>query len=68
MSDKEAQFNWLDPFLLDEQLSEEERLISSTARDYAQEKLLPRVVEANRHETFDRAIMTELGALGMLGA
>ena len=68
MSDKEAQFNWLDPFLLDEQLSEEERLIRNTARDYAQEKLLPRVIEANRHETFDRAIMTELGALGMLGA
>ncbi|MCY3639945.1 MAG: acyl-CoA dehydrogenase family protein, partial [Gammaproteobacteria bacterium] len=68
MSDKEAQFNWLDPFLLDEQLSEEERLIRNTARDYAQEKLLPRVIDANRHETFDRAIMTELGALGMLGA
>ena len=68
MSDKEAQFNWLDPFLLDEQLSEEERLIRNTARDYAQEKLLPRVIEANRHETFDRAIMRELGALGMLGA
>ena len=68
MSDKEAQFNWLDPFLLDEQLSEEERLIRNTARDYAQEKLLPRVIDANRHETFDRAIMRELGALGMLGA
>ena len=68
MSDKEAQFNWLDPFLLDEQLSEEERLIRNTARDYAQEKLLPRVIDANRHESFDRAIMTELGALGMLGA
>ena len=68
MSDKEAQFDWLDPFLLDEQLSEEERLIRNTARDYAQEKLLPRVIDANRHESFDRAIMTELGALGMLGA
>ena len=68
MSDKEAQFNWPDPFLLDEQLSEEERLIRNTAREYAQEKLLPRVIEANRHESFDRAIMTELGALGMLGA
>ena len=68
MSDKEAQFDWLDPFLLDEQLTEEERLIRNTARDYAQEKLLPRVIDANRHESFDRAIMTELGALGMLGA
>ena len=68
MSDKEAQFDWQDPLLLDEQLSEEERLIRNTARDYAQEKLLSRVIEANRHETFDRAIMTELGALGMLGA
>ena len=68
MSDKEAQFNWSDPFFLDEQLSEDERLIRNTARDYAQEKLLPRVIEANRHESFDRAIVTELGALGMLGA
>ena len=68
MSDKEAQFNWSDPFFLDEQLSEDERLIRNTARDYAQQKLLPRVIEANRHESFDRAIVTELGALGMLGA
>ncbi len=68
MSDKEAQFDWLDPLLLDEQLSEEERLVRNTARNYAQERLLPRVIEANRHESFDRAIMAEMGALGMLGA
>ena len=68
MSDKEARFDWLDPFLVDEQLSEEERLVRNTARDYAQDKLLPRVIEANRRESFDRAIMTEMGALGMLGA
>ena len=68
MSDKEARFDWLDPLLLDEQLGEDERLIRNTVREYAQEKLLPRVVEANRQESFDRAIMTEMGALGMLGA
>ena len=68
MSDKEARFDWLDPLLLEEQLGEDERLVRNTVREYAQEKLLPRVVEANRQESFDRAIMTEMGALGMLGA
>ena len=61
-------FKWDDPLLLDLQLSEEERLIRDTARDYAQEKLLPRIVEANRNETFDRAIMYEMAQLGYLGA
>ena len=61
-------FAWDDPFLLDEQLSEEERLIRDSARDFAQDRLMPRVVEANRHERFDREIMNEMGAAGFLGA
>ncbi|MEQ8993070.1 MAG: acyl-CoA dehydrogenase [Pseudomonadales bacterium] len=67
MSDRSA-FIWDDPFLLDDQLTEEERMIRDTARDYAQERLMPRVLMANREETFDREIMNELGALGLLGA
>ncbi|MCH9019245.1 MAG: acyl-CoA dehydrogenase [Proteobacteria bacterium] len=63
-----APFAWDDPFLLDDQLTEDERLIRDTARDYAQEKLMPRILEANRHERFDREIMNEMGALGLLGA
>ena len=58
---------WEDPFLLDEQLSEDERLIRDTARDYCQNKLAPRAIEANRHEVFDRDIMVEMGELGLLG-
>ena len=61
-------FRWEDPFLLDEQLSEEESLVRDTARDYAQEQLMPRILEANRHERFDREIINEMGRLGMLGA
>ncbi len=61
-------FAWDDPFLLDDQLSEEERLIRDTARDFAEHRLMPRVVEANRHERFDREIMNEMGAAGFLGA
>lgn len=62
------QFNWEDPFLLEEQLSEEERLIRDSARDYCQDKLMPRILMANRHEEFDRNIMSELGEMGLLGA
>lgn len=61
-------FNWDDPLLLDQQLTEEERMIRDTARGYAQENLMPRILLANRNETFDAAIMRELGALGLLGA
>jgi glutaryl-CoA dehydrogenase len=61
-------FQWDDPFQLDDQLGEEERLVRDSARAYAQEKLMTRVLEANRHERFDRAIMTEMGALGLLGS
>ena len=61
-------FLWDDPLLLDDELSEDERMVRDATRQYAQEKLLPRVLEANRQERFDREIMTEMGALGMLGA
>ena len=67
MSAAEAVFKWDDPLLIDEELSGEERLVRDTARDYARERLMPRVLEANRHERFDREIMSELGALGLLG-
>lgn len=62
------EFDWQDPLLLDELLTDEERMIRDTARDYCQSKLMPRVLEANRHETFDPAIMREMGELGLLGA
>jgi len=63
-----ARFQWDDAFLLDDQLSEEERMIRDTAADYAQDKLMSRVLEANRHEVFHREIMSEMGELGLLGA
>jgi glutaryl-CoA dehydrogenase len=62
------EFQWEDPLQLDAQLSEEERLVRDTARGYAQDKLMPRIVSANRHERFDREIMNELGELGLLGS
>ena len=68
MSNDKAPFSWEDPFQLREQFSEEERLILESARNYAQDKLLPRVQKAFREEVFDREIMTEFGSLGMLGA
>ena len=61
-------FAWDDPFLLDDQLSGEERLIRDSARSFAEERLMPGVVEANRHERFDRGIMHDMGAAGFLGA
>jgi glutaryl-CoA dehydrogenase len=61
-------FDWSDPLRLDDLLTEEERLIRDAARDYAQRQLAPRVLSAFREERFDRAILTELGALGLLGA
>ncbi len=63
-----APFDWLDPFRLRDQLGEEERLIQQTAHDYAQNRLMPRILEANRHERFDREILTEMGELGFLGS
>jgi len=61
-------FQWDDPFLLEDQLSEDERMVRDSARAYCQERLLPRVLEATRKEKFDREIMNELGALGFLGS
>src|SRR5437870_298016 len=61
-------FNWEDPLLLDGELTAEERMVRDSAREYCQDKLASRVKLAFRNETFDRAIMTEMGALGLLGA
>ena len=61
-------FDWADPMLFNEQLTEDERLIRDTARDFSQDKLMPRVLEANRNEVFDREIMNEFGELGFLGS
>jgi glutaryl-CoA dehydrogenase len=60
--------DWADPFRLDAQLTDEERMVRDTARDYAQDKLLPRVTRAYLDENFDREIMTEMGQLGLLGS
>ena len=64
----DTSFPWDDPLLLDDELGEDERMARDAARQYAQEQLMPRVLDANRQERFDRDIMTEMGALGMLGA
>jgi glutaryl-CoA dehydrogenase len=61
-------FQWQDPLLLDEQLTDDERMVRDSARAYCQDKLMPRILEANRHERFDREILTEMGALGFLGS
>ena len=66
MSDK-LKFQWDDPFFFESQLLEEERLVQETARNYAQEKLMPRVLNANREERFDRDIFFEMGELGFFG-
>ena len=63
-----GEFHWDDPFLLDDQLSEEERMVRDIAHEYCQDKLMPRILRANRDETFDRAIYSEMAQLGMLGA
>ena len=60
-------FKWDDPFLFNDQLTDEEHMIRDTARKYCQDKLMPRILEANRHETFDRTIMNEMGGMGLLG-
>jgi glutaryl-CoA dehydrogenase len=67
-SRSEAAFDWQDPLDLEGELSEEERMVRDSARAYAQEKLFPRVLTAFREERFDREIMQEMGALGLLGA
>ncbi|GJL94767.1 MAG: glutaryl-CoA dehydrogenase [Hyphococcus sp.] len=67
MADK-LTFDWTDPLSLETQLTDEERMIRDAARGYSQDKLMPRVISANREERFDREIMTELGEQGLLGA
>jgi glutaryl-CoA dehydrogenase len=62
-----ARFNWEDPLLLDDQLTEEERMVRDAARAYSQDKLQPRVLEAFRHEKTDPYIFREMGELGLLG-
>jgi glutaryl-CoA dehydrogenase len=68
MDSKRPGFDWTDPLLLEEQLTPEERLVRDTARDYAQTRLMTRILKANRHEQFDREILDEMGAIGLLGA
>jgi glutaryl-CoA dehydrogenase len=60
-------FNWEDPLLLDAELTEDERMVRDSARDYCQDKLMSRVKMGFRNEVFDRAIMSEMGELGFLG-
>ena len=67
VSARKADFQWDDPFFFEDQLEEEERLVRDTARSYAQEQLMPRILEANRNETFDRDIIHEMGELGLFG-
>ena len=68
LKEAKPQFVWQDPFLLDQQLDNSERMIQESVRRYAQESLMPRIVEANRHEKFDPMITQEMGELGLLGA
>jgi glutaryl-CoA dehydrogenase len=67
MAQDKATFQWDDPLLLEQQLSQEERMVRDSARAYCQDKLAPRVLEAFRHEKTDPAIFREMGTLGMLG-
>src|SRR5262249_60913243 len=64
---KEPPFNWEDPLDLEGELAEEERMVRDTARAYAQDKLFPTILKAYREERFDRAIISDMGALGLLG-
>ena len=61
-------FNWEDPLHLEEQLTEDERMVRDSAHDYCQENLMPRILEANRNEQFDAEILREMGSLGFLGS
>ena len=62
-----AGYDWQDPLALEGELTPDERMVQATARGYAQDRLFPRVLTAFREERFDREIMTEMGALGLLG-
>ena len=63
-----TQLNWEDPFELDSQLNDEQRMVRDSARQYAQERLLPRVKEAYRSESTDPSIFREMGEMGLLGS
>jgi glutaryl-CoA dehydrogenase len=67
-NDMKPTFQWDDPLLFEDQLGEDERMVRDSARAYCQEKLMPRVLEAHRHEKYDREIFNEMGALGFLGS
>src|SRR5471030_223857 len=67
MSQARAQFHWDDPLLLDQQLSDDERMVRDAAAAYCQDKLQPRILEAFRHEKMDTTIFREMGELGLLG-
>ena len=67
LKDNRSGFKWDDPFYFEDQLHEDERLVSSSARDYAQDKLMPRVIEMHKNESFDRDIFFEMGELGFFG-
>ncbi|VEB45198.1 Acyl-CoA dehydrogenase, short-chain specific [Chromobacterium violaceum] len=66
-STQRAPFAWEDPLLLQDRLTDDERLVQQSAHEYCQERLLPRVLMANREERFDREIISEMGELGFLG-
>jgi len=68
MSKGSSGFEWSDPLLLDDELSQDERMVRDAARAYCHDKLAPRVIRANREERFDRSIMNEMGELGLLGS
>ncbi len=68
MADSKAHFNWIDPLLLEQQLTDEERMVRDSAASYCQQKLMPRVLESFRHEQTDASIFREMGELGLLGA
>ena len=69
MSDAQGvSFDWMDPLLLEESLTDDERLVRDSVRRFCQEQLQPRILEAHRHETVDRGLFAEMGALGMLGS
>jgi glutaryl-CoA dehydrogenase len=65
---KKAPFNWEDPFLLSDQLDEDERLVMDSTREFCADQLMPGILEANRHEKFDREIMNKFGEMGLLGS
>ena len=62
------EFDWRDPFLLNDQLEADERLIANSARDFCKNQLSPRIIEANRNESFDRSDFDEMGEMGFLGS